>query len=519
MAPPRTRRWSTGIKKDAADAHRDVTIARDYDAPESELGVAGLESMHVTVVGAGPTGALAALLLARRGYSVDVYEWRRHVQLKASEAKASDAPPAADDSHAAAGLAKVADASRRSINLALSHRGLRALERAGLGADVFELAIPMRGRMIHDRAGQMTLLPYGSAPDEVLYSISRTEVNAWLLAKLGAEPNARVHYGHKCERVAANGSAEFTREADGSKARTPAGRLLGCDGAFSAVRASMARFARVSVAVEYIAHGYKELSLPPAVGGGHAMPPEALHIWPGREVMLIALPNADGSFTCTLFGDFALLESLDTADKVSSFFAATWPDTIDYMPNLAAEYLANPNAALGTVRCEPWHVGGGRVLLLGDAAHAVVPFYGQGMNCALEDCALLASEIDACAGEWEPAVRAYCAARKPATDCLATLAVSNYEEMRDKTVSAAFLLKARLDALLHAAFPRAWHPSLHSAVSFTSLPYHHAAAACERQDRLLRRFAAAAAAAAIAAMSRPLVLRAAVVLAKRAGHK
>eukprot|EP00308_Calcidiscus_leptoporus_P008820 CAMPEP_0119354984 /NCGR_PEP_ID=MMETSP1334-20130426/3921_1 /TAXON_ID=127549 /ORGANISM="Calcidiscus leptoporus, Strain RCC1130" /LENGTH=454 /DNA_ID=CAMNT_0007368701 /DNA_START=12 /DNA_END=1373 /DNA_ORIENTATION=+ len=435
------------------------------------------ELPHVTIVGAGPTGSLAAILLARRGYTIDVYERRQHVPTPNVVTTISDAADITS-------LAKVEDASKRSINLALSHRGLRALARAGLGEEVLSMAVPMRGRMIHDRLGRMTLQPYGTRDDELLYSISRTEINAWLLRRLSQyEQRVRVHYSHKCTAVHADGSADFVHE-DGAKTHTRPGQLLGCDGAFSAVRTNMARISRLSVSVEYIEHGYKELSLPAAAGGGYAMPPEALHIWPGAEVMLIALPNSDGSFTCTLFGDFALLESLDTSEKVTEFFGRVWPDTISLMPNLAADYLANPNAALSTVRCSPWHLGGS-LLLLGDAAHGVVPFYGQGMNCAMEDCLLLDDELDRARDVWPVALPAFFKSRKPATDCLAQLAIDNYVEMRDKTVSTLFLVKSRLHAALHTLAPSRWHPSLHTAVSFTSLPYHHALAACAWQDQIL----------------------------------
>ena len=452
----------------------------------------------VTIVGAGPTGSLMALLLARRGYKkIRVFEYRsdpREAAAAAAGKKEAAAAAKLDD----ASLAKVADAAKRSINLTLSHRGLCALRRAGIDEAALRLSVPVRGRMIHDKQGGIQLQAYDPNPERVMHSIGREVINTWLLAQLSTYESSGVIelcFGHKCLKVSPDGSAEFLRIADGQTVRTAPARLLGCDGAFSVVRTAMARMARVSVSVEYIEHGYKELSMAPKPSGAadesgrglHRMPAEGLHIWPGSEVMLIALPNIDGSFTCTIFGDFALLDSLTTEEQVRDFFGKTWPDTLDLIPDLPRQYLANRNAALGTVRCWPWHIKDSHVLLLGDAAHGVVPFYGQGMNCAFEDCLLLDEALVKSADDWTQAVPAYAAARKPATDALATLAVDNYEEMRDKTVDRTFLVKCKLHEALHAVLGERWQPSLHTAVTFTSMPYHEAKATFERQDRMLTR--------------------------------
>lgn len=458
------------------------------------------QPQHVTVVGAGPSGALAALLLAQRGYRVSVYEGR------------PDPRESAGEGHAAvvgvkdASLSKVADAAKRSINLALSHRGLCALRKAGLDEAAIAAAVPMRGRMIHDKNGGMTLQPYGTRPDEILYSIGRQQINVWLLEALRKHSDqVDLHFERKCSTVRADGSADFVASGAGVKggergggivAHAPPGRLLGCDGAFSAVRAGLSRLCRLSVSVDYIEHGYKELHMPAAKGGGYAMPPEALHIWPGSEAMLIALPNSDGSFTCTLFGDFTLLESFTTAAAATAFFESLWPDTLTLIPDIAVQYLRNPNAALSTVRCAPWNFGG-KLLLIGDAAHGVVPFYGQGLNCAFEDVDLLDAELERCADDWEEALPKFYQARKPAADALARLALDNYVEMRDKTVDRLFLLKNTAHGLLHSLFGERWQPSLHTAVSFTSMPYHEAMEACANQDRWLVRSAAVVAALGI----------------------
>lgn len=449
----------------------------------------------VTVVGAGPTGALSALLLAKRGYHVRVFEYRDDPR-KAKTTQGIDSAMGSD-------LAKVADAAKRSINLTLSHRGLTGLRRAGIDEEALSLAVPVRGRMIHDKSGNISLQQYDPDPEKVMYSIGREVINAWLLTQLGEyEKSGRVElfFGHKCVSVKGDGSSVFERKSDGKQMTTPAGKLLGCDGSFSRVRAEMSRMSRLSVSVEYIDHGYKELAMGPTPDGKHAMPAEGLHIWPDRtgtgQAMLIALPNSTGSFTCTIFGDFAFLESLKTEEQVRAFFADTWPDTLKYMPDLPAQYLRNPNAALSTVRCSPWHLNG-NLLLLGDAAHGVVPFYGQGMNCAFEDCLLLDEELEARGDDWAAALPPFSADRKRATDALAQLAIDNYEEMRDKTVDNFFLLKVKVHEALHSLLGSKWQPSLHSAVTFTSLPYDQARSTFEWQDSMLIRAGCAVGACAI----------------------
>jgi len=451
----------------------------------------------VTVVGAGPTGALAALLLARRGYRVNVFEFRDDPRVQVAKPKQAKEGSLLGD--AVASLAKVADAAKRSINLTLSHRGISGLARAGLDEAALQLAVPVRGRMIHDREGNIKLQPYDPDPERVMYSIGRETINSWLLDQLSeheADGRVQLFFGHKVVRVRPDGSADFERRSDGKTHSTPPAKLLGCDGTFSKVRTEMSRCSRLSISLDYIEHGYKELAISPAADGRHKMPAEGLHIWPGSEVMLIALPNGNGSFTCTIFGDFTFLESLKTEESVRRFFADTWPDTLELMPDLPQQYLRNPNAALSTVRCSPWHLNG-NLLLLGDAAHGVVPFYGQGMNCAFEDCLLFDQAREADADDWGTALPTFSAERKRATDALAELAIDNYVEMRDKTVSRSFLLKCWLHESLHGLLGERWQPSLHSAVTFTSLPYNEARATCEWQDAMLVRAGCAIGAVAI----------------------
>mmetsp|Transcript_21114 Transcript_21114/g.48347 ORF Transcript_21114/g.48347 Transcript_21114/m.48347 type:complete len:272 (+) Transcript_21114:2-817(+) len=250
----------------------------------------------------------------------------------------------------------------------------------------------------------------------------------------------------------------------------------------------MGRVTRLSVSLEYIDSGYKELAMPAGKDGKHAMPPHGLHIWSSGELMLIALPNNDGSFTCTLFGPFRTLESVRTAEEVLRFFEIHFPDAVGLMPDLTSDYINNPIGALSTVRCSPWNFN--QMLLLGDAAHGVVPFYGQGMNCGFEDCIELDDALEATGHDWAAALPIFAAERKQATDALADLALDNYIEMRDKTVDRLFLLKCRVHAVLHALLGSSyWQPSLHTAVSFTTMPYHVARSVCARQDRILARAA------------------------------
>ena len=442
--------------------------------------------MQVAVVGGGPTGALAALMLAKRNYKVHVYEARRSGGGKNSLLL-----------HDEKKCAKEENPSKRSINLALSHRGLQALKKVGLDQQAKLMAVPMRGRMIHNKDGTQQLQPYGTSPDEVLYSVSRSHINQWLMDHLGRltvpsedadEKSVSIHYGHKLvkmDRDFGTGGVRATFSVDDASEKVVhTTHLLGCDGAYSATRSSLSRLVRLSNSIEYISHVYKEFEIPASSDGRFAMFAEALHIWPANDAMLIALPNCDGSFTATLFGDCDQLDLLDSEDKVIEFFSTRWPDTIALMPRLAEDYAANPTGALMTVKCDPWFLKG-EVLLMGDAAHAVVPFYGQGMNCALEDVDKFVEALDTHGDDWASALPAYAASRKKATDALAELALNNYAEMRDKTIDRIFLFKSALHRLLHGILGPSWAPSLHTVVSFTSVPYNEARDSFSRQDTIM----------------------------------
>ncbi|KAG8469723.1 hypothetical protein KFE25_006178 [Diacronema lutheri] len=443
-------------------------------------------SEGVVVVGAGLAGSLAALFLRRRGDDVTLMDLRSDPR-----AAAAVAASAATDG----GLSLLANASKRSINLALSSRGLRALRKLGLADEVLRDAVIMRGRMIHAPNGRTELQPYGTTDEEVLNSVSREAINRFLLERLSAPPEAgegRVElcFKHKVVGLGKDGSLTVLDTADGgAPARTVRPRfIIGADGSFSVVRRELSKLCRLSLRHEYIEHGYLELSIParPAggrYGNGFALEPHALHIWPRHDFMLIALPNRDGSFTGTLFASWTLLEQLEDPAVGLPFFREHFADALAVMPDLAQELTANPRGALATVRCDPWHAAG-RVLLIGDAAHAVVPFYGQGMNAAFEDCLALDQALDEARHNVPKAIASFYTARKPACDALADLSLQNYVEMRSKTASRLFVLKNSLDAALHRWVP-SWQPSLHTAVTFSPMPYHVAKARCEWQDSLL----------------------------------
>ena len=415
---------------------------------------------QVTLMGAGLAGSLLAIFLARRGFAVEVYErlpdMRRHA-LRAG----------------------------RSINLALAHRGIRALSAVGLYAEVQKLLIPMRGRMLHAVDGATSLTPYGRTPTEVIHSISRPGLNM-LLMDAAEKAGVTFHFGQRCEDVDFDSVEVSLVDADGGRRRIGAETLIATDGGGSAVRQALMKRRGVQVREDILPHGYKELTIPVGPGGRHRMEKEALHIWPRGGYMLIALPNLDGSFTVTLFlaregtPSFAGLEAPGALQK---FFATDFPDALELIPGLAEEFHVHPTGMMGTVHSASWHVGG-HALLLGDAAHAIVPFHGQGMNCAFEDCLALDECIERSGPDWERVFAGFERLRRPDAEAIATMALENYVEMRDAVRDPKFQLQKQLGFLLEERHPGVFVPR-YSMVMFHHLPYSQAQQRGSIQQRIL----------------------------------
>ena len=432
------------------------------------------------LIGSGLAGGLLAAYLGRRGYEVDLYERRADPR----------------EGNLVGG---------RSINLALSTRGIHALEQLGLADEVLRHAIPMRGRMIHDKSGDLHFAPYDVDPNKCINSIGRAALNTTVIEAAQRYPNVRVHFNHRCTDVDLDSaSAHFVASgveaavlatpkpgeggsAADSKIETRADAVIGVDGAFSAVRQSMQKQINgFEYDESYLAHGYKELTIPPTPDGSWRMEKEALHIWPRKSFMMIALPNPDGSFTCTLFWEFKGprgFETTKTDEDIRRFFEEEFPDAVPLMPALLEDFRENPTGSLVTIRCAPWFYKD-KVALVGDAAHAVVPFYGQGMNAAFEDCVVLDECLAESSNNRERAFEQYFVKRKENADALADLAVQNFIEMRDKTASRTFRAKKKLDHFLEATLPGIYLP-LYAMVTFTRIPYAEGARRARLQDRIL----------------------------------
>ncbi|MBS0612423.1 MAG: FAD-dependent monooxygenase [Proteobacteria bacterium] len=426
----------------------------------------------VSIAGAGPAGSLLALLLRRRGFEVRLYERRADPRGQPFD-------------------------SGRSINLAMAKRGIHALRHAGVIEHLRDTLIPMRGRMIHDRAGATSFQPYGSRPEEVIYSISRHRLNALLIDVAIRQYGARVEF--ECEvRGCDAGQHRLELGAPGA-ARAPCSQcaarwvdyevLIAADGAGSAVRASLTAAGAVQARLEPLAHAYKELTIPAGPDGGHRMEREALHIWPRGDFMLIALPNPDGTFTATLFLDAARLDALRTPEVIDEFLSREFPDAAALMPERVAEFCSHPLGHLATVYAHPWHTG--RTLLLGDAAHGVVPFHGQGMNCCFEDCVEFDALLDE-STQWEALFAEFTRRRKPNTDAIAAMALENYLEMRERVADPRFQLQKRLSLELERRHPQRFIPR-YTMVSFRhDIGYAEAMRRGQVQQRILEQLTAAA---------------------------
>ena len=420
-----------------------------------------LKPETVTLIGAGLNGPLLALGLVKRGFNVEVYERRPDMR-------------------------RVRVAAGRSINLALSTRGIHALSEAGLWADMRKLIIPMRGRMMHSIASELTFQPYGKDEAEVINSISRAELNIALMNAAEAQ-GVEIRFQQRCTGLdLRTGEVQLRDEQTGQERTLESSVVIGCDGSASAIRNEMLKLSRFNFSQQYLDYGYKELTIPAGPGGKHVLETNALHIWPRGNYMLIALPNVDGTFACILFLPFEGLDSfapLDTHSAILEFFQSRFPDAAALMPDLPDNFFANPTGAMVTVKCSPWHVEG-RTLLLGDAAHAIVPFFGQGINCGFEDCTTLLALLDRHGADWERAFAEFEAARKVNTDAIADLAVENFVEMRDRVADPRFLFRKKVELALEAKYPGLFVPK-YAMVTFHRIPYSTALNRGQVQDRVL----------------------------------
>jgi kynurenine 3-monooxygenase len=415
----------------------------------------------LTLIGAGLTGPLLAILLIQRGFAVEIFERRPDMR-------------------------KVRVSQGRSINLAISTRGIHALQQAGLWERMRNIIIPMKGRMMHSVAGELTFQPYGKNETEVINSISRAELNIALM-DAAEEHGAAIHFNQRCVGYdLKSGAIRLRNEETGQEISRETGVVIGCDGSASAIRAEMLKLNRFNFSQQYLDYGYKELTLPAGSQGQHLIDTHALHIWPRGNHMLIALPNIDGTFACILFLPFEGADSfagLTTPADVVQFFESRFPDALRLMPQLADNYLVNPTGGMVTVKCSPWHVEG-RSLLLGDAAHAIVPFFGQGINCGFEDCTRLMELLDRSGPDWPRVFAGFESDRKINADAIADMAIENFTEMRDRVADSRFLLRKKVELALEAKYPQLFVPK-YAMVTFHRIPYSVALSRGTVQDRIL----------------------------------
>jgi len=426
---------------------------------------------RINIIGAGQCGTLVAIMLARHGYEVEVYE-RFH-------------DPRVEDAEAG-----------RSINLALAARGLNALEKVGIDKLIEPLLVPMRGRMVHRQDGSTEFLRYGQASDEEIYSITRLGLNQVLLGAADKIDNLNLNFEQNAIGYDAPDRTVHVRdERDGSLYQIEADPLFAADGAGSNIRRSFDGTGTFGGVENMLSHGYKELSIPAGPDGHYQLDPNALHIWPRGGFMLIALPNPGGDFTLTLFlpneGPGSFAELRDSASVVA-FFETHFPDAAALIPNLVDDMLNHPLGVLGTVRCRHWH-DRGNVLLLGDAAHAIVPFHGQGMNLAFEDCVLLDHIVTELGSDWSNVFARFEAEQLANANAIADMALDNYVEMRDTVRDPKFALRKELAFELERRLPERFIPRYSMVMFHEDIPYLTAQRRGEVQKALLEEFTASAA--------------------------
>ena len=417
----------------------------------------------ISIIGSGLVGSLLSIYLAKRGHKVSIYERR-------SDMRREDM------------------IAGRSINLALSDRGLLALEKVGLTDEIKKICIPMHGRQIHNVDGSITFQPYGKE-GQYINSVSRGELNKQLMT-IAEEHGVNIYFNEKCKTLDWNNDKiEFENTAGKQLPSSKADILFGADGAFSAARLQhQLQHDKFDYHQYYIDCGYKELSIPPNEEGEFALEPNALHIWPRKDYMLIALPNLDKTFTCTLFFPFEgelSFDKINTEEKVKQFFATNFADVVPLMPDYVNEFFTNPTSSLVTIKCFPW-VRDDKFALIGDAAHALVPFFGQGMNCGFEDCRILDELIEKNGDDWHKILSEYQTLRKPDADAIADMAANNFTEMRDRTADPKFLLQKKIEARLHENYPDKWIPA-YSQVTFSPhIRYSDALAKGNRQETIMQ---------------------------------
>lgn len=419
-----------------------------------------------TIVGAGLVGSLWAVYLSKAGYKVTIVERRPDIR-------------------------KAEISAGKSINLALSTRGWKALDTVGVGDEIREIAIPMPGRMMHDLKGNLTFQPYGKE-GQAIYSVSRGGVNAKMMDIAEKHGNAQIFYKERCYKADLENGIVYTETASGEKKQYQSDVVFAADGAFSAVRYNSFQILdRFNFSQNYIEDGYREILLPANADGSYKLEKNALHIWPRGRFMLIALPNEDGSFTCTLFMPFKgenSFETLTTKEAVNTFFKTTFPDFYEMMPNIADAWEDHPLSSLAIIRCYPWTHG--KTALMGDAAHATVPFYGQGMNAGFEDCTVMWELMQKHNENWEKVFEEYQLMRKPDGDGVQDLSLHNYYVMRDYVADPKFLLQKKIEAHFSEKHPDKWMP-LYSQVTFSHIRYSEAWKKGQIQDAIMKKVMAA----------------------------